>query len=213
MDSTDKSIWQHIVNYLSLAVVVIGSIGNVTAFIVCSRSKLQKTFFHTYFRFRILIDTLNMFNAFNRFIITEFDFWVERVSNDLCRLIYILSYVTASSAWIDVCISMDRWISIKFPSRFMFRKKRFFQMTVCFGFLAKDFLLYSQFYFSYVDFSNSNNSNKSSVINKLCFTNKMDIVDLIDFLNAVVIPFILTFWFSVLIIKLIHDSKRNSGNH
>jgi hypothetical protein len=213
MDSTDTNIGQRTVYYLLLAVVVIGSIGNVIALIVCSRSKLQNTFFHIYFRFRILIDTLNMFNAFNYFISNGFGYWIERVSNDLCRLIAVLYYIPASSAWIDVCISMDRWVSIKFPTRFMFRKKRWFQWTVCFGFLIKDFLLYGQLYLSSVDLTYSNNSNKSSMIKKECVFYNIDLLHLIDLLNASLLPFILIFSLTLMMLKCVYDSKKHLSNN
>ena len=50
-----KIVW-----YIVLAIVIIGVLGNMIAFVVCSRSNLKNTVFSVYFRFIIIIDTLTL---------------------------------------------------------------------------------------------------------------------------------------------------------
>jgi hypothetical protein len=207
---------QHLANYALILVILTGAVGNLVAFAVCSQTKLKPTVFSIYIRFRILVDTLNLLNGLNLFLKNEFDFWIERFSIDLCRLATFLSYIPATSGWIDVFISIDRWISIKFPHRFLILKKSWLQIAVCFGFLIKDFLIYGQIYLSHMrtTFSYENSTNQTWIKNTECASIDGDLLHLMDLWNAN-LPFIFMFIFTLLILKCLYDSKRNlsSNNH
>jgi hypothetical protein len=203
------------VDFILLGLIIAGSIGNLLAFIVCSRPKLKNTVFSTYFRFRILIDSLNMFNGLNLFIQNEFNIWIEQNSNELCRLILVIFYMPATSGWIDTCISADRFISIKYQNWFITRKKRWFQTAVCVGLIIKDFFVYFQLYFSLVEitYSNDTSSNQTVLVEKKCARINGDLLYWIDIINATILPAVMIFSLTLLVLKCLYDSKRNSGLH
>jgi hypothetical protein len=176
------------VYYLILIVVILGVLGNVVAFAVCSRKKLQNTVFSIYFRFILLIDTcVLVFNGLRTFIEYETNFQVINVSNDFCRLINIAQYMSATSGWITSVISVDRLLSLRFPARFSLRKKSWFQVGVCFGLLVKDFVVYSQNYLSYLQKTFLNGSNGTVSESVTCQLDSIQALEWIDLFNAVLV--------------------------
>jgi hypothetical protein len=200
------------INYSCQVVVIFGVLGNVLAFVVCSRSKLAKTIFSTYYRFLVSIDTFTLiFHDLRELIQNETGLYVSTVSDDLCRLVKITEYIIpATSGWILVAISLDRLISIKFPTRFGFRKKRSFQMGLCFILTAKDFLLYSQAFFSGVITYTFDNSTRNQT-EKFCQPKSVDfrVLSWIDLFNMSIIPFLLMLACSALMIAYLIETRRN----
>jgi hypothetical protein len=210
-----------IYHYFYVAVLITGITGNVIGFIVCSQKKLGKTVFATYFRFLIFIDTCTLICSPLWFLNTEeFDFNLSLISNDFCKLSKIIQYMPATSCWIMVVISLNRLIIINFPTRFIFHKKRWFQIVVCFGLLIKDFLIYSQLYFQqvvyeyvYADSGEMNEATNEAVHSLIgCLITDIkgpQILSWIDLLNANVLPFFLVLVCTCLILKHLIQSRRN----
>jgi hypothetical protein len=204
-------------DYLYLAVVVFGVLGNGAAFVVCSRLNLQKTVFSTYFRFLVLVDTFTLiFNPLYFFIANFTDFDVLAISTDFCRLNGILYYMTATSGWIEAAISIDRLININFPNRFLFFKKRWFQFSVCFALLIKDFVVYSQNYFetSLLIYENFSNDSQNSSFEAFCFMDlaALHILDWINFFNSTLLPFVLMATCTLLIVKHLIQSRKSANS-
>ena len=125
--SSVENIITKVVWYITLVVVVIGVCGNVLAFVVCSRSNLKNTVFSIYFRSITVIDTLTLLlNTFlQKFMDAALSINISNSTNDVCRLTKIIAYaLTVPSGWILVVISIDRYLSIAFPTRFPIRKNR-----------------------------------------------------------------------------------------
>ena len=47
-------------NYCYPVIVVVGTIGNILAYIIFSRKRFENTIFATYFRFLLIIDTIGL---------------------------------------------------------------------------------------------------------------------------------------------------------
>jgi hypothetical protein len=207
---------KQLVFYSLLFVIVAGFLGNIIAFIVCSRSKLKKTPFSTYFRFVILIDTcVLIFNGLIGNLQFYFSFSIDTISADLCRAMNLVYYLPATSGWIAVAISIDRWASIRWATRYLFRKKSWFHLTICFGLLIKDILLYGQLYTKFLKtvplYSNNASTNQTIGTNKQCVLNSLDskVFSWINLLNSTVVPFVLMLVCTLLILNHLIQSKRN----
>jgi hypothetical protein len=208
-------------DYLNLGVVVVGLLGNVASLIVCSRSKLQKTVFATYFRCLALLDSFNLVvNPLLLFVEDAINLKIDSISTDFCRLRLVLYYFASTSGWIMVAISVDRLLSIKFPSRFLFRKEKCFQVSVCLALILKFFLVYPQIYFqpTMYDFeypdSDSVHPNATTAV-KFCAIPvrfEQELLSWIDLFNATILPFVLMLTCTLLMLVYLVRSRRNSGN-
>jgi hypothetical protein len=199
--------------YMLLAVILIGVLANLIAFLVCSSSSLRNTVFSVYFRFIATIDTLTLlFNSFlQKFLAAMFEIKIYNMSNDYCRLNKIISYaLTSTSSWILVAISVDRYLRIAFPIRFLFRKKRSLQLFVCILLLLKDLIFYSQLYMSFVQttYSYDNTTNQSLEEITRCEVINANVLYWLDLFNSALIPGLLMLICTVMILKCLHDSKK-----
>jgi hypothetical protein len=214
MDSISLEIHAtKIVWYIALLVVIIGVIGNVLSFAVCSRPNLKNTVFSVYFRFVATVDTITLvLNTFlQKFINYQFNFNILTYSNDVCRLFKIVAWVlTVTSAWTLAIISLDRYISIAFPTRVSIRKNMWFQLTICFLLLVKDLIYYGQLFFSFIETSNSyDNSTNQTLTSSTCQVINYDALYWMDLFNMCLVPSLIMFICTYLILKLLYDSKKS----
>ncbi len=117
------------------------------------------------------------------FLNFQFQISVRSISNEFCRIFQLIAYaVPATSAWILVAISLDRYLSIKYPTKLLFRKKPSFQWSVCIGLLAFDILYYAEIYFSYVKtaFTFDNDTNQTVVLSSACVSINDSILGLLS---------------------------------
>jgi hypothetical protein len=219
MDSISSEIFiTKIVWYIVLSIVIIGVLGNIIAFAVCSRSNLKSTVFSVYFRFIIVIDTLTLLlnTLLQKFMSGEYNLKFYNISNDYCRLLKIIAWVlTVPSGWILVVISLDRYLSIAFPTRFRIRKKRLFQISVCIILVVKDFIYYGQIYFSFIQttYSYDQSTNQSITASSKCQFVSYDALYWMDVFNSTIIPGSLMLICTLMILKCLFDSKKNLTNH
>jgi hypothetical protein len=211
MDAKTRELILEIGNFFLLAIIAVGVVGNSVAFVVCSRSKLKTTVFSVYFRFVAFIDTITLLlNPFLAFLTSQYRITPSIISNDWCRFFTIFMWApTATTSWILMTISLDRLISIKFPARFLIRKKRWFQLAICFVWTVKDFIYYSQSYFSTVETVNyrRNGTNKTFSMSQ-CVIFRSDIAYWLELFNSCLIPSLFMFTCTVLILKSIFVSNR-----
>jgi hypothetical protein len=110
------------------------------------------------------------------------------------------------SGWILVIISIDRYLSIVFPNRFACRKKTFFQIFVCLIVFLFNLVFYSPTNFYYLKFHNSTNG----TINSVKCDNSGYPMEWLDFLNIAILPFTFMIIFTLLTLKSLFESRRNS---
>ena len=62
MSNSEEIMTQAVVglNYCYPVIVVVGTIGNILAYIIFSRKRFENTIFATYFRFLLIIDTIGL---------------------------------------------------------------------------------------------------------------------------------------------------------
>jgi hypothetical protein len=160
----------------------------------------------------------------NQFITNEINFDISTVSDDFCRLFFIINCISSTSSWTTAAISIDRLMNVKYPAKFIVHNKKWFQVLVCFALLIKDFLVYSQLYFEplvkdyeYPYSSDSlNSTNETVTISKYCaFPTYFDTLILIwvDFINAIFIPFFIMITCTLIIVKVLFQSRRSISDN
>jgi hypothetical protein len=206
-----------IVLYFFPFLVIIGLSGNLATFAVFSRKRFTNTVFSTYFRALAITDSLTLsLTVTTKFFAYQFGYNVRLVSVHLCRLfIYIAYAVPTTSGWILVVISLDRWLSIVLPSKFLIRKRKSFQLLTIFSIIIFNFVLYCQLFFSNIQNINTFDNTTNITINRsVCIPTGGDLINWIDLFNSTLVPFFLMIVFTILILKSIFESrKRLKINH
>ena len=133
-----------IVNYLLLTLVCFGFIGNFFIFQIYSNTSLRKYSISIYFRAIAIFDSLMLVNAIIYFLYINFNVDVAILNIVTCKLREYFVYVNGSiSPWIVVVVSIDRFMSIRFPRRFPLIFKFKFQICVILSIVVFSYIFYS----------------------------------------------------------------------
>ena len=118
-------------------VILFGLAGNLASFIVFSSEKMRKTVFSVYFRFLVISHSLVLLTCL--YIELQLNIIQSQQSRKtkysyLYNWTTVLNYVHDISSHVSehllVVVSIDRFISIKYPNRFSLIAKRSFQIAV-----------------------------------------------------------------------------------
>ena len=202
-----KTIIVYIYPFLSL----IGVVSNILSFIIFSRKKFQNTIFSTYFRCLVTFDTLTISLLINKFFELNFNIYFRDFSNELCKFRYYFIYsVFPISGWTLVLISIDRFMNISFPNKFLFIKRVKFQFSMCFFVLGFNLAYYFPNLFYYIKVNVVlNNSTNQTIMTYKC-TNPGIPIEWMDMIESTLLPFICMLLFTSLTIILLFRSRKKS---
>jgi hypothetical protein len=117
----------------------------------------------------------------------------------------------AITAWFFVIISLDRYISIAYPRRFLFKKKLSFQIITCCFIIGFNYCLFIPFWLFYLTENRSNKTNETLVVRKC---NKPGMwIEYINIFQQFSIPFCLMLLFTSLTIRTVFNSRKSSTNN
>lgn len=187
------------ITYISQNVgILIASIGiplNIVTFIVFSRRRFDSYAFSFYMRVSCVTDTIVLAHTFRHWANYVLDANVDIVADFFCKLCeYGLLYVNGSvSVWLLGMIALDRLVTIAFPFKFAFFKKRWFQISTIVGIYLFSLCLYVSVPIMSVlevDYEVNNESNSSEVVRSCVIVrNGEDIVYWINMANLVLVTF------------------------
>lgn len=128
--STYKIVTQ-IFMHLAFIECLIGIVANSLTFVVFSRKRFKSTSFSFYLRLNVLMDTVILVKSILQWTGVVFEFYIEDVSIVFCKLQgYSYRVAFTSSTWLLSLIAFDRLITIKYPYRFSYLKKRRLQIIL-----------------------------------------------------------------------------------
>jgi hypothetical protein len=195
-------------------------IGNIILFIIYSRSNLRQSSISIYFRFSLIVETsyaLWFLFDYAAFIFFEKDFLV--IFCPFSR--YFMSNCPAIDAWIQVLISLDRFVNIAFPRRFPIFTSKSFQTALTLALIAYNLIFYSPIIWNtYQAFPNapeigwfdSNGTQLFHTYNEtFCNINGYynPVFTKLDLFNSVIVPFSLMILLSAMLIaSLIRTRSR-----
>ena len=199
-------------NHIFASICLIGFIGNILAIIVFSRKKYAKTIFSTYFRVLSIFDTLTILTRIDYFILVNQSQPLRLISNITCKFsLYFVYFMPASSTWILVLISLDRFVSICKPSwKYLIRNNPKYQLLACLCVVMYNFVFYIPFFV----FQNINNTTYPSIDGNRtidCINDTETIIDIVDTFNATLIPFIIMLSCTIFILRTIFKSRNNAN--
>ena len=176
-----------------------------------SKKKYQNTLFSTYFRVLIIIEILILLLRIDFFIKEEDLTSLRLISEFFCKFTMYSIYSTQSmSSWITVLISLDRFVSIVKPTRFLFRKKLLFQLAACSLAIIYNLIFSIHILISY-KFEYVNKTNKKYIVPK-CRDKNMA-TDYIETINSSLIPFILMMILTLLTLNIVIKSRKMVQNN
>ena len=195
-------------------ITLIGLITNTISFVIFSGKKFQNSIFSTYFRFLLLFHTLNLISPSNKLLEWNFDFYFSQLSNFSCKIRYWFFYVNfAIAAWFQVIISIDRYLAISLPTKFILRKKFQFQIITSFIIIGFNCCMYIPSLMYYLKINNESSPiiNQTTKSNYKC-TSPGIWADFMDLFQSTVLPFCLMILFTLLTIRTVFKSRRSSTN-
>ena len=181
-----------------------GFIGNLTAMFMFSRKKYKNTIFSSYFRILTLIDVLVLLTRIDYFLKDNGKIALRMVSTFFCKSTMYIIYLTPSiSSWIMVLISLDRFVSIVMPAKFLFRKQIKYQLLACTVAIVYNTLFSIPVIITYEYYLKKTSSNTTW---PKC-SHPSYSIDIIDIINSSMIPFVLMLILTLLILRTIFKSR------
>lgn len=208
-----------ILPWLNLAAAIAGTIGNIFVFLIYSRSLMTKTSLSIYFRALSVLDTLSLLNI----LLAEFIRYKLNYNLDIpwCPCSRYFGFnLRPMGAWLQVLISLDRFLNIAYPRRFPIFASKTFQMALTSAFIVYNLIVYTPLLWnSYLLLPNEPiidvlNANGTQVINlngTWCAIkgNFWTLFKELDFYNYLIVPFTLMILLSViLIVSLVRTRSR-----
>jgi len=163
----------------------IGIPGNFMIIYIYTRENFRKVPMFRYFIVSTLFETINLL-LYWPLISSSIN------SNSLfCKLSQYLSYlVSLNISWIGVLVSIDRYLSIKYPYKFKFRSEFIYQMIFIISILIISILINIPIAHYYSSYNNTCDIKDEEISLK---------INIIDLLVSTVIPFIIMILSSALI--------------
>jgi hypothetical protein len=152
--------------------------------------------------------------------ILEFNFglYFNRISNLTCKLRHFYASLNYSEcSWLLVVVSFDRFLSISYPTRFLFRKKMTFQILTCLFTIGFNVSFYTSSWFYHLNetITTSQPNNQTKFIIE-CKSSGFWF-DIKKMLHQILIPFFIMTTLSLLTISKLYRSRKiqpfKSNNH
>ena len=202
-----------ICNYL-IAPLILGLafFGSTFGLIVFSRPNLKKIGPTNIYKFLFAVEYFNLI-ILNDFLRNNFNIRILMTSNVSCKLGWMVYPIYMSlSPMLLVYISVERFVSIAYPAkRFLLRRENF-QLIYFLGLIIYNccFYLFAGFNTNIVPYLITS-PNGTLFKNFICYFNNQTsyfIFVYTDFLNRVMLPFLLQFVMTLLLIRQIYLSRK-----
>lgn len=95
--------------------------------VLFSKKNVDKTFMIYLLKWQYIVDTILILNIiFNSQSLSFFSYSLQLVSDLTCRLYYLLNrFILHFSSWMQVIISLDRFMSIYLEKKLKFKRSQF----------------------------------------------------------------------------------------
>ena len=140
----------------AIILTIIGLTGNLTVFLIYTSKKFRKITMFRYYAVSVVFETLELL------LIWAYNFpdFFQFNQNDFsCKIVqYFAYFFGVYVSWVGVAIAIDRLVNVKYPKKFLYRKKWSFQLTIFSIMMLLLMLIYLPFTFYNKIESQSNSS-------------------------------------------------------
>jgi len=206
-----QEIFKYFINSIfPILILIIGMTGNILGLIVLKSKKLKNIGPILIYKFLFISDSIYLPQIIIAYMGTGFNYDPTVLSSLSCKIYNYFNYAfDAFSPWLLVYISIEKFISISYPSkRFILRKKRneslYFFVTFVFALI---YYIPQAFCWDIIDVSNTNNETSIFQCGYINFE-LQQISSYMDAIHRLILPFILLTIFSALLIGSIFRSRR-----
>ena len=199
-------------------IIVFGFTGTLLGLITISRKALSKMGPNSVFICLFVMDFIYFQLIFHPYLAYAFDINVTAMSNEACKLYWYARYSMAIiSPMMNVYISVERWISITFPSRRLVLLKRNVQIVYIFVVVVVNLAFATQVAIGFelqnviieTPIGNSSDHNTENIVYYCDFKSLywQDVAGFIDIVIRVIVPVGLMVFFSFLLCISIYRSR------
>jgi hypothetical protein len=191
--------------YLAPAIIILGLFGNLFGLIVISKKKLVKIGSQIVYIALFIFDLLKFLLIFQPYTLFAFNIDITTFSSLICKTYFYINFAFGSiSPFLNVYISVERYISIAYSAKKDFLRKKKIQLRFIIALILFNLILYVPTVIK-VEL-------QSAIIENLTVCNFDDYFwqqtyGYIDLSNRVILPFGLMIIFSILIIHTIFTSR------
>ena len=194
--------FEHLIYIIYTPILVVISImGNLFVIVVYSQDKFKKLHNRNVWRLMSLIDIFCVLQIIKHFLSYAFAYEVYMVNPFMCKIVSYLSHFGAISAWLRAYITSELFFSIVLVS--LKTHLRQFQRMIITLIFALNLLFYSQrFFFTTI---------QRNASEPYCGDNQNFYIEVflwIDLFNSAIVPFLIMFVSSGLLIYAISQSRR-----
>ncbi len=109
------SLW--LVKYALIVIILLGTIGNILAFLVLMRKRMRTTSVNYYLACLACADTVVLYTSgFKTWLRVVTGFEMLHVSNAGCKTVtFVFMVALHASAWLIVLLTLDRFLAVLFP--------------------------------------------------------------------------------------------------
>lgn len=203
-----EEIFQYFVFFIMPpAVLIIGVIGNSFGLTVLMRKKLKNIGPCNTYKYLFISDMIYLLQLLINYLAYGYEINLQVMSSLACKLTNYFNFTFSGiSPWLLVYISVEKFISIIYPTRRFFIRKKKTQLVYFIILLTINFVYYIPISF-FFDIISYNQSNVSSLVCTYNSLSSQDIATYLSLLNRTVIPFSLMMLFSFLLIYSIFKSR------
>ena len=197
---------------IALFIIINGLIGNTICFIIFKRQKLSKLPIIYFLRAMCIFDSLSVLNYTHRYLRLVFNINIRTILSFLCKfLVYFVYSVGSVQGWILVFLSFERFLSIRFPRKFVFIHNKKFHMGMILFIYSYNLLYYIPyiiFYNVYPNAQSTNLTNQTLVSDCTDIDSfRFNILVTMDLFNSTIIPSILMLISTLMVIYVFYQSK------
>ena len=187
--------------------IMLGTFGNIFGTIISTKKNLINLGPQSIYICMFIFDCVNFSLIIQPYLLDEFNIDLQTISNVACKSYWYVNYAFATiSPMMNIYISIDRFISITYPTYKFFLRKKNIQIVFMMVVIVFNMVIYPPAgMFHGVQMINETNS--SYVVCDFIDFYWLTVVGYLDLANRVIIPCFLMVLFSVLIIRTIFASR------
>ena len=191
-------------------VALVGIISNTLAICVFERKQLKKHSYSNYWKAKALVESILLFHVLRNWMRHFLGIDIDLISLFSCRFNQYLPYVLGGfSLWFEAVITLDRFFTIVYSNRFLFIKKRSFQIGVFLLIGAYSFLVNINLLVNF----RLEEIGQNGTQRKICYApiNALKISSCIGLINTLVVNIVVNPVLDLIIICYIISTRGNVG--
>jgi hypothetical protein len=205
----------YFVSYLMAPLILsIGLVGNTIGVLILHRKNMKNIGPRNMYRYLFIMDTSYLLLIIVNYLAYGLNYDLTITSKYFCKLYCYLNFVLGPiSPYLLIYISIEKLISIKYPSETFFLRKKETQLIYFIGILAFNFVYYLPVVYVFkLDYQNE--TNLTIIINcEVTDFNFFTIINFMDIINRLAVPIVVMAVNTYFMVNSIHRLRQRVSDH